>query len=474
MGVIELNGIFRAKNKTAAQWASENPILRDGELGHEKDTHKSKVGDGVTAWNGLPYEGVSKLGTPEIISNFSVSDIMDAASDLAIGEMKVWHTYNDGTPIPDAPANYPLGGTLQRVETIPNGGEDSVIITAYGIGPSNKQLAFIRTVNDNEDTGWQSLGGGNGPLEPKTLTSDLWDLVPMEGFIQPFWINTRSSDIPNGVYGCGYGFVAYAQEYDCGIALAEIIDEDTGSIDLYAAKVYNDSSGTSWSKLSGSKSASALTDAVVITGAIKDFDFGFEKAGDMKPLKIARTAVGLPDTSFDFYGWAQCQYRESATQYNVSLYIIQTTTSKPRIFTAMYAKGYTPSWVELGKEPETGWLYEGDQALSNNVERSFYLRGYSKKTGDRLQIEFAYLGGGTEGHIMGFNQGQTIIYNPAETLTTSFWTLVTNSGNAQQYEVLCTFRMSGQYLYIKAVNQNSGSVNVAAQFRIKGVRVLRQ
>ena len=382
MGVIELNGIFRAKNKTAAQWVSENPILRDGELGHEKDTYKSKVGDGVTAWNELPYEGVSKLGTPEIISNFSVSDIMDAASDLAIGEMKVWHTYNDGTPIPDAPANYPLGGTLQRVETIPNGGEDSVIITAYGIGPSNKQLAFIRTVNDNEDTGWKEIGN---------------------------------------------------------IA-----------------------------------SASALTDAVVITGAIKDFDFGFEKAGDMKPLKIARTAVGLPDTSFDFYGWAQCQYRESATQYNVSLYIIQTTPSRPRIFTAMYAKGYTPSWVELGKEPETGWLYEGDEALSNNVERSFYLRGYSKKTGDKLQIEFAYLGGGTEGHIMGFNQGQTIIYNPAETLTTSFWTIVTNSGTAKQYEVLCTFRMSGQYLYIKAVNQNSGSVNVAAQFRIKGVRVLRQ
>ncbi|WP_462353713.1 hyaluronate lyase N-terminal domain-containing protein [Alistipes timonensis] len=382
MGVIELNGIFRAKNKTAAQWVSENPILRDGELGHEKDTYKSKVGDGVTAWNELPYEGVSKLGTPEIISNFSVSDIMDAASDLAIGEMKVWHTYNDGTPIPDAPANYPLGGTLQRVETIPNGGEDSVIITAYGIGSSNKQLAFIRTVNDNEDTGWKEIGN---------------------------------------------------------IA-----------------------------------SASALTDAVVITGTIKDFDFGFEKAGDMKPLKIARTAVGLPDTSFDFYGWAQCQYWNSATQYNVSLYIIQATTSKPRIFTAMYAKGYTPSWVELGKEPETGWLYEGDKALSNNVERSFYLRGYSKKTGDKLQIEFAYLGGGTEGHIMGFNQGQTIIYNPAETLTTSFWTIVTNSGTAKQYEVLCTFRMSGQYLYIKAVNQNSGSVNVAAQFRIKGVRVLRQ
>jgi hypothetical protein len=477
MGVIELSGIFRAKNKTAAQWASENPILRDGELGHEKDTRKSKVGDGVTAWNGLPYEGndtVVKLGAPAVISNFSVSDIMDAASDLAIGEMKVWHTYNDGTPIPDAPANYPLGGTLQRVETIPNGGEDSVIITAYGIGPSDKQLAFIRTVNDNEDTGWLSLGNNGGTLENvKVLTTSFWNLISSnETDIQAFVIREDSPEVPAEYKGEGFGFARYYRD-DVGMA-SVTIKLNSGSIKTFNVTFYGDRSEANWEEIGNITSASALTDAVVITGAIKDFDFGFEKAGDMKPLKIARTAVGLPDTSFDFYGWAQCQYRESATQYNVSLYIIQTTTSKPRIFTAMYAKGYTPSWVELGKEPETGWLYEGDQALSNNVERSFYLRGYSKKTGDRLQIEFAYLGGGTEGHIMGFNQGQTIIYNPDETLTTSFWTIVTNSGNAQQYEVLCTFRMSGQYLYIKAVNQNSGSVNVAAQFRIKGVRVLRQ
>ena len=382
MGVIELNGIFRAKNKTAAQWESENPILRDGELGHEKDTHKSKIGDGVTAWSGLPYEGNSKLGTPEIISNFSVSDIMDAASDLAIGEMKVWHTYNDGTPIPDAPANYPLGGTLQRVETIPNGGEDSVIITAYGIGSSNKQLAFIRTVNDNEDTGWKEIGN---------------------------------------------------------IA-----------------------------------SASALTDAVVITGTIKDFDFGFEKAGDMKPLKITRTAVGLPDTSFDFYGWAQCQYWNSATQYNVSLYIIQATTSKPRIFTAMYAKGYTPSWVELGKEPESGWLMQGDYSLIANSDRSFTLSNYVQRSGDKLWIEFAYLGDAADGHMIGFSQGQSIIINPAETLNTDFYSLVTSGGSAKQYTVSFRFRVSGSVLYIYASNESTDGRDIVSQFRIKGVRVLRK
>ena len=63
MGVIELDGIFKAKNKTAEQWASENPILRDGELGHEKDTHKSKIGDGVNHWNDLKYDNDILLGT---------------------------------------------------------------------------------------------------------------------------------------------------------------------------------------------------------------------------------------------------------------------------------------------------------------------------------------------------------------------------------------------------------------------------
>jgi len=296
----------------------------------------------------------------------------------------------------------------------------------------------------------------------------------MEGFIQPFWINTRSSDIPNGVYGYGYGFVAYAQEYDCGIALAEIIDENTGSIDLYAAKVYNDGSGTSWSKLSGSKSASALTDAVVITGAIKDFDFGFEKAGDIKPLKIARTAVGLPDTSFEFYGWAQCQHWSSVTQYNVSLYIIQATNSNPRVFTTVYAKGSSPSWVELGKEPESGWLMQGDFSLIANSDRSFTLSNYVQKAGDKLWIEFAYLGGDADGHMIGFSQGQSIIINPAETLNTKFYALVTSGGSAKQHTVSFRFRVSGLVLYIYASNESTDGRDLVSQFRIKGVRVLRK
>lgn len=40
----------------ASEWLAANPILLEGEAGHETDTGKWKLGDGVTAWASLPYK----------------------------------------------------------------------------------------------------------------------------------------------------------------------------------------------------------------------------------------------------------------------------------------------------------------------------------------------------------------------------------------------------------------------------------
>lgn len=53
------NFVFQPKRKKAADWTSENPILRDGEFGVVTDGSDGewlKVGDGVTAWNSLSYK----------------------------------------------------------------------------------------------------------------------------------------------------------------------------------------------------------------------------------------------------------------------------------------------------------------------------------------------------------------------------------------------------------------------------------
>lgn len=46
---------FKLRRGLAADWASVNPILSDGEPGFELDTFKLKIGNGTTNYNSLPY-----------------------------------------------------------------------------------------------------------------------------------------------------------------------------------------------------------------------------------------------------------------------------------------------------------------------------------------------------------------------------------------------------------------------------------
>ena len=57
--------IITHKYGTAQQWTVANPILENAELGIETDTHKVKAGDGITAWNSLPYVGGSSLSAEQ-------------------------------------------------------------------------------------------------------------------------------------------------------------------------------------------------------------------------------------------------------------------------------------------------------------------------------------------------------------------------------------------------------------------------
>lgn len=122
------------------------------------------------------------------------------------------------------------------------------------------------------------------------------------------------------------------------------------------------------------------------------------------------------------------------------------------------------------------WMWSGDTSLANGSARTFTMpTNYVWQSGDKFQIEYAYLGGGSEGHMMGFSNGATVIYNPNETLTTSFFTLVTSGGNASQYEIqfVISYNKATRVLSIKATNLITGSANPAAMFRIKGIRLLR-
>ena len=48
---------IQLRRDTATNWSTSNPVLLEGELGIELDSTRNriKIGDGVKAWNDLPY-----------------------------------------------------------------------------------------------------------------------------------------------------------------------------------------------------------------------------------------------------------------------------------------------------------------------------------------------------------------------------------------------------------------------------------
>jgi hypothetical protein len=58
MTAILYQGTIQFRRGSAAAWAAANPVLLQGEMGVELDTHLFKIGDGVTAYSGLSYGGL--------------------------------------------------------------------------------------------------------------------------------------------------------------------------------------------------------------------------------------------------------------------------------------------------------------------------------------------------------------------------------------------------------------------------------
>jgi len=74
-----INTTFKLKRGTAARWAEVNPVLAQGEPGFVYDTNSLKIGDGITAWNDLPYI----IGKSEVV-NFSSPDNFPTIGDETV------------------------------------------------------------------------------------------------------------------------------------------------------------------------------------------------------------------------------------------------------------------------------------------------------------------------------------------------------------------------------------------------------
>lgn len=75
---------IQMRRDTSANWTSLNPVLASGEWGVETDTGRKKLGDGLTAWNGLSYEAevVNSLAGGETDKAPSVAAVNAALGDI--------------------------------------------------------------------------------------------------------------------------------------------------------------------------------------------------------------------------------------------------------------------------------------------------------------------------------------------------------------------------------------------------------
>lgn len=154
---------IRLRRDTTANWATANTVLALAEPGLNTTLNAIKYGDGVTAWNNLPYSGVipTQLGNliPEIGNTYSLGNVSNPWKDLYvsgntiyIGNVALTTTGNtlliDGQPIPILGANV----TFQNISATGNVTVAGAVSTAgnvtanYFIG-NGSQLTGVTASN---------------------------------------------------------------------------------------------------------------------------------------------------------------------------------------------------------------------------------------------------------------------------------------------------------------------------------------
>ncbi len=78
--------IIALRRDTAANWASNNPVLNEGEAGFETDTHVLKLGDGSTTYSNLPITASAGQAFPIVVR----VDISAGAGDYSIDPISVF------------------------------------------------------------------------------------------------------------------------------------------------------------------------------------------------------------------------------------------------------------------------------------------------------------------------------------------------------------------------------------------------
>lgn len=167
--------------KDAAEWQRLNPVIDDGELVVELDTHKLKVGDGKLNYNNLPYyegprgESITKV---QLSENGDLS-VWIGDKETKLGNIK-GQKGDKGTSIRDITKDgetltIKLSDDTQKTFNIPNGqkGDRGKSVESARVDESGN---FYVTIEGQSEKLLGNIKGGKGdkgdPLKFEDLTPD--------------------------------------------------------------------------------------------------------------------------------------------------------------------------------------------------------------------------------------------------------------------------------------------------------------
>ena len=485
--VYEIGGqrapLFKVTGDDTMTQFSSAPIVESGDpsSGEPLKIHYMSVEvnlrTGTVKTDIVPISGSG--GTSNVIHGENITEGLEYLIPENVGDVVAFRSTMDSAQVPAEQEGF---GFLAKV----NGSESMAMMMQNDPAGGGKMKFFMgRVQNDGSGTDWQELTTGSPTGTALSLSrveiNDFGDYDTLYAILnQSGDMVAIFADYPDsGPSSNGGAYVGTAQ-----------LDEDYSDAIIY--DVYNVHTNTRYRGSVSSAGQVGWTGAhrdVAKTISVSDFtpaalfaspyNFHLYPSGTMIPIEGDQQAEQgpFPEGIYETAGYIMVQYGDNhldsaLRQVMVVLHEVGTIAGQPgRMAYATIGKdGLNPRWQIIG---DSQWLWTGNRALTANTTVSLPLPDYTRRTEDRLEIYYAYLGGGTEGHIMGFNNAVSVLYNPVETLTQSFFTLVTFGGTAKQLEAQFEFRMSGSNLQITGRNLNTGGVNVVSQFRIKGVKLVR-